>query len=356
MPQWNATMANLTLMAFGSSAPEILLSVSEALQSLGKKADVLGAATIVGSAAFNLLVISAVSIVAVGDEPKKIFDMGVFAVTSIASVFAYVWLWLVLVQFSPNEVSRLEAWLTFSFFLILLVLAYGFDRLSARRQKKENDEEAKISFDIKCRRTHLRKVALARGDQIVIEVAQGISNENTRLIPEAERDQIIENYKIVLGKDSLKGINVNELYSTLKPESLFERFAAKKAAGIGASSTKDFVELKGQHMQQEEKAGAQVRDENENIGFKCLHYSVTESSGYVDITLIKKNPNAEFTFGVRTRDESAKQSKEYEAYDEIITMKKKEIEKVIQIKIFDNHDWQPDLDFKIQIYEPQDAR
>jgi solute carrier family 8 (sodium/calcium exchanger) len=70
-PVWNATIANLTLMALGSSAPEILLSIIEAVGTLGEPAGPLGASTIVGSAAFNLLVISAVSIVAV-DKPKKI--------------------------------------------------------------------------------------------------------------------------------------------------------------------------------------------------------------------------------------------------------------------------------------------
>ena len=32
---WNATVANLTLMALGSSAPEILLAVIETLSTLG---------------------------------------------------------------------------------------------------------------------------------------------------------------------------------------------------------------------------------------------------------------------------------------------------------------------------------
>jgi len=32
-----------------------------------------------------------------------------------------------------------------------------------------------------------------------------------------------------------------------------------------------------------------VDQENENIAFKCLHYSVTESSGYVELIIIKKN-------------------------------------------------------------------
>ena len=61
---WNATVANLTLMALGSSAPEILLSVIEIVSS-GFFAGELGPSTIVGSAAFNLLVICAVCIVAI---------------------------------------------------------------------------------------------------------------------------------------------------------------------------------------------------------------------------------------------------------------------------------------------------
>ena len=61
---WNGTIANLTLMALGSSAPEILLSVIEITTS-GFYAGELGPSTIVGSAAFNLLCISAVCVTAI---------------------------------------------------------------------------------------------------------------------------------------------------------------------------------------------------------------------------------------------------------------------------------------------------
>lgn len=53
----------------------------------------------------------------------------------------------------------------------------------------------------------------------------------------------------------------------------------------------------------------QVISENQEIAFKCLHYSVTESAGSVNITL-KKKTDAELTFGVRTRDGSAKGGQE----------------------------------------------
>lgn len=59
-------------MALGSSAPEILISVIQTMQDLEAVPPVLGPSTIVGSAAFNLLVISGLSILAVPEEPKKI--------------------------------------------------------------------------------------------------------------------------------------------------------------------------------------------------------------------------------------------------------------------------------------------
>lgn len=69
---WNPTVANLTLMALGSSAPEILLSTIETIQLLESTPGELGPSTIVGSAAFNMLVITACSIAPVGIDGKKL--------------------------------------------------------------------------------------------------------------------------------------------------------------------------------------------------------------------------------------------------------------------------------------------
>ena len=68
---WNETVANLTLMALGSSAPEILLS---AIEIVGNNfvAGSLGPGTIVGSAAFNLFIIIGICIVVI---PSKILNL-----------------------------------------------------------------------------------------------------------------------------------------------------------------------------------------------------------------------------------------------------------------------------------------
>jgi solute carrier family 8 (sodium/calcium exchanger) len=140
VPIWNATVANLTLMALGSSAPEILLSVIGTLQDIEGEPSKLGPSTIVGSAAFNLLMISAVSILSVGEEPKKIFDTGVFAVTSVFSIFAYIWLYLALQEWSANIVETWEAWLTLIMFFLLIIISYAADRYNTMLEDRKKSK------------------------------------------------------------------------------------------------------------------------------------------------------------------------------------------------------------------------
>merc|ERR1719426_425613 len=89
VPVWNGTVANLTLMALGSSAPEILLAVIE-LYGNNFYSGKLGASTIVGSAAFNFFVITAVCIAAPPDgEIRYIQQTQVYYITLFVSIFAY---------------------------------------------------------------------------------------------------------------------------------------------------------------------------------------------------------------------------------------------------------------------------
>nr|CAI5850276.1 unnamed protein product [Callosobruchus analis] len=134
---WNETVANLTLMALGSSAPEILLSVIE-IYAKNFQAGDLGPGTIVGSAAYNLLVIIAlcVSVIPNG-EVRKIKHLGVFFVTATWSVFAYVWLYLILCYFSPGVVEIWEGLLTFFFFPLTVLTAYAADRKLHKYVRKD---------------------------------------------------------------------------------------------------------------------------------------------------------------------------------------------------------------------------
>ncbi|XP_077426891.1 sodium/calcium exchanger 1-like isoform X3 [Vanacampus margaritifer] len=125
---WNETVSNLTLMALGSSAPEILLSVVE-ICGHNFDAGELGPNTIVGSAAFNMFVIIGLCVYVIPDgETRRVKHLRVFFVTAAWSVFAYTWLYLILAYFSPGVVEIWEGLLTLFFFPVCVSFAYVADR------------------------------------------------------------------------------------------------------------------------------------------------------------------------------------------------------------------------------------
>lgn len=163
-------MANLTLMALGSSAPEILLNVVDIFKDSYYSGE-LGPSTIVGSAAFNLMVrrppspscrrrahpppplsllippvpahftppaargrlpswqvISAVCISCLpSGESRSIAQMPVFLTTSFFSIWAYVWLLIILKVSSPDIITVVEAVFTCLFLVVLIGIAYFAD-------------------------------------------------------------------------------------------------------------------------------------------------------------------------------------------------------------------------------------
>ncbi|MEQ2207955.1 Sodium/calcium exchanger 2, partial [Xenoophorus captivus] len=66
----------------------------------------LGPGTIVGSAAFNMLVIIGLCVSVIPDgKSRKIKHLRVFFITAFWSIFAYIWLYLILAVISPGIVE-----------------------------------------------------------------------------------------------------------------------------------------------------------------------------------------------------------------------------------------------------------
>eukprot|EP00045_Choanoeca_perplexa_P013746 m.156800 g.156800 ORF g.156800 m.156800 type:complete len:823 (-) comp16445_c1_seq16:47-2515(-) len=121
---WNDTVANLTLMALGSSAPEILLSIVEVV-GRGFEAGELGPGTIVGSAAFNMLMIIAICMTSV--KALRVDSIYVLHFTAGSSIFAYIWLYLIVSAISPGEIEVWEAVVTILYFPLFVFVAWLFD-------------------------------------------------------------------------------------------------------------------------------------------------------------------------------------------------------------------------------------
>lgn len=142
---WNPAVANLSLMALGSSTPEILLGIIETIGG-GFYAGALGPGTVVGSAAFNLYVITGICMVALEEgETRKVEGVTVFLITATSSLFAYIWLGIVLMVWTPNIVTLEEALITFLFMPLLLVIVWCADndwfRTPPQQVHPENETE-----------------------------------------------------------------------------------------------------------------------------------------------------------------------------------------------------------------------
>ena len=73
-------------------------------------------------------------------------DLGGFSSTSVSSLLAYVWMYIVLQVWSKGVIEVPEAVITFLFFFLLLALAFMADKINEKRRKRRarREEEARM--------------------------------------------------------------------------------------------------------------------------------------------------------------------------------------------------------------------
>ena len=83
-------------------------------------------------------------------------------------------------------------------------------------------------------------MARVRGDMAIIAAAQG---NKTEQMQDKDVAQVQELFKEILNTKNLHMCSVEELNAVLQPESLFERFAYRRAHNLAGS--KEFLAMKG---------------------------------------------------------------------------------------------------------------
>lgn len=350
---WNDTVANLTLMALGSSAPEILLSVIE-ISGKGFEAGELGPGTIVGSAAFNLLVISAVCVIGIPDgETRIIKGIKVFAVTTTFSLFAYAWLLVILVAVTPNVVDVWEAALTLIFFPLLVILAYIADQpwtcsgasalhfggkkqleLGAGQLTGNSEGERMLNGKTFFRNGHLDKDGLVA---FVKEVKKypGLSDEDAALLAAS---RLVDSqphsrmwYRIGAVR-SFSGGRKTQPKLSLKLQEVYDTINEHpNAPNIGKLLEPD--ELR--------KAV---------IEFRAATVAVPENVGTFEVTICRHGdlqPRAKVK--VETIDGTAQENEDYIPINQIIVFEPNETEKQITVEIVNDNQWEPDEEFFLKL-------
>ena len=101
-----------------------------------------------------MLVITAICVISTkNDETRRIKNFKVFLVTAAWSVFAYLWLYIVLVVFSPNEVAIWEAVLTLFFFLLVVLNSYAAQKnfFMSKLFPGTSNEEVEMNINDMCK-------------------------------------------------------------------------------------------------------------------------------------------------------------------------------------------------------------
>ncbi|XP_022239527.1 sodium/calcium exchanger 2-like [Limulus polyphemus] len=357
---WNDTVANLTLMALGSSAPEILLSIIEIVGN-GFKSGELGPGTIVGSAAFNLLVISAVCIISLpSQETRRIRLIKVFAITSFFSVFAYIWLLIILVAVSPNVVELWEALITFLYFPVLVVLAYAADRNFFRGDKMKREKQLELESTEDSQKEHfldghVDKDSLTKylkevrkNPELTDEDAAAVAA--ARLMEEKEHSRMwyrVGAIRAITGAKKPKP-QLNEKIRQKCEEMVRELMALKEEEATQSKAYQQILE-KEKGLPQK-TLSLEERQEVAIIEFNASTCAVMENVGQVAVTVKRHGiTSSQVSCRVETIDGTAEAEEDYVALKEILTFEPGQTQRKVFVQIINDNQWEPDETFFLKL-------
>eukprot|EP00927_Polykrikos_kofoidii_P062432 TRINITY_DN57245_c0_g1_i1.p1 TRINITY_DN57245_c0_g1~~TRINITY_DN57245_c0_g1_i1.p1 ORF type:complete len:1089 (+),score=185.15 TRINITY_DN57245_c0_g1_i1:49-3315(+) len=306
---WNCSVANLTLTALGTSAPEIVLNVIEVVSNRQFTGN-LGPSTIIGSAAFNLLVIMAVCVAALpANEVRSVLFVDVFAVTSSTSVLAYLWLVLILQVISPDRVEVWEAVLTLAFFPLFVLAAFAADKGWLRKSVKNASPLNDIS-------------------------------------------------KSTLGRKTVEFLHDLRIEATTSALNSPLKVAAKSYVSAARAQRSSFVRqvtggMKGQSSRARDAAQNGEGAAEVSFGFKKADMTVMENCRSVSIDVVaSREPLATVSIKFMTREGTASGTRYVHTEGELV-FGPHQTEKCIEVKIIDNDHWDANECFFLELSSPE---
>ncbi|XP_039232673.1 sodium/calcium exchanger 3 isoform X3 [Drosophila yakuba] len=360
---WNETVANLTLMALGSSAPEILLSVIEIYAKDFESGD-LGPGTIVGSAAYNLFMIIAVCMIWIpAGEVRRIRHLRVFFVTALFSVFAYVWLWLILSVFTPGVILVWEAIVTLLFFPLTVLWAYIAERrLLVYKYMDKNyrvnkrgtvvaGEHDQVEMDAEKGPKHPMVTSARGNDAEAFDEARreyiSLLTELRQKYPDADLEQLeMMAQEQVLARSS-------------KSRAFYRIQATRKMVGSGNLMRKiqerahsDLTEVKAQlHAGDDEEA-----DDRTRMYFEPGHYTVMENCGEFEVRVVRRGDISTYaSVEFETQDGTASAGTDFVGRKGLLSFPPGVDEQRFRIEVIDDDVFEEDECFYIRLFNPSEG-
>ncbi|KAL3317864.1 Sodium/calcium exchanger 3, partial [Cichlidogyrus casuarinus] len=296
---WNETVSNLTLMALGSSAPEILLSIIEIIGANFEAGD-LGPGTIVGSAAFNLFIIIGLCILVIPEnEVRRIKHISVFFITATFII-------------SPMEIEVWEAVLTFSFFPITVIAAYIAD--TKIFFKKFLQKRYTPASKIKARCEGEMELGASGDVKFSADVDSPEDNdyERHRIEYVEAIKEIRKRHPNIDTKQLEEMAQMEVLNKGPKSRAFYRMQATRQIIGSGNVIKKSKVEKVGEEDEVEIPDDG-MGPEIQRVYFDPGHYTVMENVGTFRVYVTRENGDMDSKISVDycTEDGSAKADEDY---------------------------------------------
>uniref|UniRef100_H2YTI8 Calx-beta domain-containing protein n=1 Tax=Ciona savignyi TaxID=51511 RepID=H2YTI8_CIOSA len=367
---WNETVSNLTLMALGSSAPEIMLSV---IEIIGKKfrAGDLGPSTIVGSASFNLFIIIAICMYVIPDgETRKVKHPRVFFITATWSILAYVWMYIILAVSSYGVVEIWEGVLTFLFFPMLVVLAwiadrrllvykYMYKRYRARRQNiiVETEGSALDEDENHDGATMLNMVNLEDGTNGLQADPQVYATDPLIGDPESSRKAMVRIMRELRKThpdadmaELARLASVEALSNQPKSRAFYRIQATRKMTGAGNILNKG----KPDQAKTSDNLSMVLEDPDDAVAkiyFDPAEYKVMENCGVAQLQVVRTGGDLNTTLYVdyQTEDGTANAGSDFVHAEDTLVFKPGETTRTIDIVIMDDDIFEEDEYFRVKL-------
>uniref|UniRef100_A0A8C3GKD8 Solute carrier family 8 member A2 n=1 Tax=Cairina moschata TaxID=8855 RepID=A0A8C3GKD8_CAIMO len=366
-----------------SKEKEITITKANGETSIGTAGE-LGPGTIVGSAAFNMFVVIAVCVYVIpSGESRRIKHLRVFFVTASWSIFAYIWLYLILAVISPGVVQVWEALLTLIFFPVCVVFAWAADKrlLFYKYVYKRYRADPRSGIIIGTEGELPKGIELdggfppaerreAEGSAAAatapVSAVSAVSASPALPAPTAEEKELDESRREVIQilkelkqkhpekelEQLVEMANYCALLHQQKSRAFYRIQATRMMTGAGNVLKKHVAEFSKRSSALLEVPSDAEEEACSRIFFEPCAYHCLENCGSVTLSVAcQHGAEANHTFYVdyKTEDGSAKAGSDYEYSEGTLIFKPGETQKELQIGIIDDDIFEEDEHFFVRL-------
>lgn len=266
--------------------------------------------------------------------------INVFIITAFFSVFAYLWLLIVLVAITPGIVEVWEALTTLLFFPVLVILSYCADRNFCMGKKvlQEKQLELESSKDMAAR-GYFPRGRLDRDNLIsfIKEIRKhpGLSEEDAACLAASRLVEEKDHSRMWYRVGAIRNITGGRKPKPKLSEKLKEVYDAM------------LTDEEGKRLQTVAKG---ERKDIAIVEFTAASCAIMENAGRVNVSIRRHGKiNNQVSCKFETIDGTAVAGEDYIEKKEVVVFQPNETEKKIFVEIVNDNQWEPDETFFLKL-------